>query len=145
MLNSKLSIFCFNYVHSFYHTKHSYHATESVRGCSQKPTPAWCTTVWSIISSVVSSVKCTLVVIFNILFSIWYKSHHSSWMPVTTISCFRVCGRFFKPETQNWKKNHKKEKMVKKIRNEIISLLCLRVFALQILEGEINAFGVRNS
>jgi hypothetical protein len=35
--------------------------------------------------------------------------------------------------------------MVKKIRNEIISLLCLRVFALQILEGEINAFGVRNS
>jgi hypothetical protein len=43
------------------------------------------------------------------------------------------------------KKTHKKEKMVKKIRNEIISLLCLRVFALQILEGEINAFGVRNS
>lgn len=104
MVNSNLSIFCFNYVHSFYHTKHSYHATESIRGCSQKPTPAWCTTLWSIISIVVSSVKCTLVVIFNILFSIWYKSHHSSWMPVTTISCFRVCGRFFKPETQNGKK-----------------------------------------
>jgi hypothetical protein len=48
----------------------------------------------------------------------------------TTISCFRVCGRFFKPETQNGKKNTKKAKMVKKIRIEIISRLYLRVFAL---------------
>jgi hypothetical protein len=29
-------------------------------------------------------------------------------MPVTTISCFRVCGRFFKPETENGKKKEKK-------------------------------------
>lgn len=108
MVNSKLSIFCLNYVHSFYHTNHSYHATESIRGCSQKPTPAWCTTLWSIISSVVSSVKCTLLVIFYILFSIWYKSHHSSWMPVRSFHVFAFVVVFFKPETQNGKKKHKK-------------------------------------
>ena len=109
MLNSKLSIFCFNYVHSFYHTKHSYHATESIRGCSQKPTPAWCTTVWSIISSVVSSVKCTLVVIFNILFSIWYKSHHSLWKPVRPFHVFAFVVDFSNQKRKTEKKHKKGE------------------------------------
>lgn len=115
MLNSKLSILCFNHVYSFYHILPSYHATESVSGSSQNPTPAWCTTLWSFISSVVSSVKEYISDNFSQFFSsFWYK--FDIWNLITVHGCrlrpfhvFAFVVFFFKRKRKTEKKTQKGE------------------------------------